>query len=53
MKWVILIICLIIYMMLDPFIDCYRDSNKKLHIVIWYDSLYGNRKHLIILGGQI
>ena len=39
-------------MILNPFIDYYKDSNGKLHVVLWYDSVYGVRKYLNLIGGQ-
>jgi len=54
MIWCILILLfiVIVFMFLDPYIDYYKDSKKKLHIVIWYDSFYGVRKYFNLIGGQ-
>ena len=53
-----MILCLIIFCIFiiiintNPYIDYYKDKEGKNHIVLWYDSLYGNRHYIVILGDR-
>ena len=51
MIWILLFLLLAMFYF-QPWVDYYIDYREKKHIVLWYNSIFGKRNFINIIGNQ-
>lgn len=46
----LIIFLIVIYILFSPYLDIYKDDDKKLHIILWFTNISGDRSFLKIYG---
>ena len=48
----ILFLIILLFIIFQPWVDVYNDSNGINHIVLWYTNLKGKRMFINLIGSQ-